>query len=221
MLVLLVTQGQYYVTDERTGSRHQLTTSRLASFCKGATGDALTLPWSAQPLQGYDARGRAAVVELLRCEDFREMCKRDMVRAEAPSLSRLGSNARWSPGGAWEHSSLVWRLVEPAMGHAHCREALSAALRLMSFYGEGRDEAAAECFRDRLYVAQFVETMGRDVTRDLLNGFLAKAAEHPRGGTADFLPRLACVLRSFEWRGITYEPRRACEYALFLLDMPA
>lgn len=31
MLVLLVTQGQYYVTDERTGSRHALTTARLSA----------------------------------------------------------------------------------------------------------------------------------------------------------------------------------------------
>ena len=38
LLVLLVTQGQYYVTDERTGSRHALTTARLGTFCKGATG---------------------------------------------------------------------------------------------------------------------------------------------------------------------------------------
>ena len=108
MLVLLVTQGQYYVTDERTGSRHELTTARLGSFCKGPTGDALTPPWSRQPLQAYDSKGR--------------------------------------------------------------------------------DEAAAECFRDRLYVSRFVESMGRDVTCDLLRGYLDKSAEHPRGGTADFLP---------------------------------
>ena len=56
--------------------------------------------------------------------------------------------------------SLVWKLVEPTMGHNHCREALSAVLRLTSLYGEGRDEAAAECFRDRLYVSRFVESMG-------------------------------------------------------------
>ena len=107
------------------------------------------------------------------------------------------------------------------MGHSHCREALSAALRLTGFYGEGRDEATAECFRDRLYVSQFAESMGRDVTRDLLRGYLDKSAEHPRGSTTDFLPRLACALRSMEWRGIAFEPRRACEYALSLLDLPA
>ena len=44
MLVLLVTQGQYYVADERTESRHALTTARFDTFCKGATGDALTPP---------------------------------------------------------------------------------------------------------------------------------------------------------------------------------
>ncbi|MBR1829329.1 MAG: hypothetical protein IJ781_07460, partial [Atopobiaceae bacterium] len=130
MLVLLVTQGQYYVTDERTGSRHALTTARLGTFCKGATGDALTQPWSRQPLQDYDAKGRAAVVALLNSGDFREMCKRDMVRVEAWAASRMGANAKWSLGGTWEHASLVWRLVEPTMGHGHCREALSAALRL-------------------------------------------------------------------------------------------
>lgn len=30
------------------------------------------------------------------------------------------------------------------MGHSHSREALSAALGLSSFYGEGRDEACTE-----------------------------------------------------------------------------
>ena len=198
-----------------------LTTARLGTFCKGATGDALTPPWSRQPLQDYDAKGRAAVVALLNSRDFREMCKRDMVRVESWAASRMGANAKWNLSGTWEHASLVWRLVEPTMGHSHCREALSAALRLTGFYGEGRDEATAECFRDRMYVSQFVEAMGRDVTRDLLSGYLDRSAEHPRGGTADFLPRLACALRSMEWRGISYEPRRACEYALSLLDLPA
>ena len=167
LLVLLVTQGQYYVADERTGSRHALTTARLGTFCKGAEGDALTPPWSAQPLQGYDAKGRAALMALLNCSDFREMCKRDMVRVEAWATNRMGANARWCIDGAWEQANLVWRLIEPTMGHAHCCEALSAALRLTGLRGEGRDEAAAECFRDRLYVSQFVEGMGRDVTRDL------------------------------------------------------
>lgn len=221
MLVLLVTQGQYYVTDERTGSRHELTTARLGSFCKGTTGDSLTPPWSRQPLQAYDSKGRAAVVALLGCGDFREMCKRDMVRVEAWAASRMGANARWNLSGTWEQVSLVWKLVEPTMGHNHCREALSAVLRLTSLYGEGRDEACAECFRDRLYVSRFVESIGRDVTCDLLRGYLDKSAEHPRGDTADFLPRLACALHSMEWRGIAYDPRRACEYALSLLDLPA
>ena len=221
MLVLLVTQGQYYVTDERTGSRHELTTARLGSFCKGTTGDALTPPWSRSALQAYDSKGRAAVVALLNSGDFREMCKRDMVRVEAWAASRMGANARWNLSGTWEQVSLVWKLVEPTMGHNHCREALSAVLRLTSLYGEGRDEAAAECFRDRLYVSRFVESMGRDVTCDLLRGYLDKSAEHPRGDTADFLPRLACALHSMEWRGIAYDPCRACEYALSLLDLPA
>ena len=209
MLVLLVTQEQYYVTDERTVSRHQLTTARLGTFCRGAAGDALTPPWRRHALQDYDSKGRAALVALLGCGGFREMCKRDMVRLEAWAASRMGGNAKWNLSGSWEHANLMWRLVEPVMGHNHCREALSAALRLAGFYDEGRDEAAAECFRDRLYVSQFVEPMGRDVTRDLLRGYLGKSAEHPRGGTADFLPLLACTLRTFEWRGISVEPRRA------------
>ena len=147
LLVMLATQGQCYVLDERTGSRHELTAARLGTFCKGAAGDALTPPWSGRPLQEYDAKGRAALVALMGCGDFREMCKRDMVRVEPWAASRMGSRARWSLVGAWEHVSLVWRLVEPTMGHGHSREALSAALGLSSFYGEGRDEACAECFR--------------------------------------------------------------------------
>jgi hypothetical protein len=221
LLVMLATQGQCYVLDERTGSRHELTTARLGTFCKGATGDALTPPWSRRPLQEYDAKGRAALVALMGCGDFREMCKRDMVRVEPWAASRMGSHARWNLVGAWEQVNLVWRLVEPTMGHSHSREALSAALGLSSFYGEGRDEACAECFRDRLYVSRLMEGIGRDLTRDLLRGYLDKAAEHPRGGTLDFIPRLSFALRTLECRGISYEPRRACEYALSLLDLPA
>ena len=59
------------------------------------------------------------------------------------------------------------------------------------------------------------------MTCNLLRGYLDKSTEHPRGGTADFLPRLACALHSMEWRSIAYAPRRACEYALSLLDLPA
>ena len=132
----------------------------------------------------------------------------------------MGANAKWNLNGTWEQASLVWRLVEPVMGHNHSREALSAALHISSFYGEGSDEACAECFRDRLYVSRLAESFGHDVTRDLIKGYLDKATEHPRGGTSDFLPRLACALRSLEWRGVAFEPRRACEYALSLLDLP-
>lgn len=220
MLVLLVTQGQYYVTDERAGSRHALTTARLGAFCKGAAGDALTPPWSRQPLQEYDGGGRAALVAMLGCADFREMCKRDMVRVEAWAASRMGASARLELDGAWEGASLVWRLVEPTAGHDRCREALSAALRLSASHGEGYGGALAECFRDRYYVSQFVESMGRDVTRDLLRGYLDRGDEHPRGSVSDFLPSLACALRSMEWRGIAFDPRRACQHALTLLDLP-
>lgn len=82
LMVMLATQGQCYVLDERGGARHQLTPARLGTFCKGATGDALTPPWSTRPLHEYDSRGRAAVVSLMGCDDFLKMCRRDMVRVE-------------------------------------------------------------------------------------------------------------------------------------------
>ena len=50
LLVMLATQGQAYVMDERTGRRHALTSARLNSFVKDAHGDALTPPWSSVPL---------------------------------------------------------------------------------------------------------------------------------------------------------------------------
>lgn len=89
--------------------------------------DALTPPWSRQPLQDYDAKAKTALVAMLGCGDFREMCKRDMVRVEAWAASRIGANTKWNPSGSLEHVNLVWRIVEPQMGHNHCREALSAA----------------------------------------------------------------------------------------------
>ena len=97
MLVLMVTQGQYYVTDERTGSRHALTTARLDTFCKGVTGNALTPPWSRQPLQDYNAKGRAAMVAMLNSDNFREMFKRDMVRVESWAASHMGGQRQVEP----------------------------------------------------------------------------------------------------------------------------
>lgn len=47
-----------------------------------------------------------------------------------------------------------------------------------------------------------------DMTRDLLRGCLDKSAEYPRRGTADCLPRLACVLRSMEWGRHARSPPR-------------
>ena len=221
LMVMLAAQGQCYVLDERTGSRHQLTAARLDSFCKGATGDELTPPWSARPLHEYDSRGRAAVVSLMACDDFLEMCKRDMVRVEPWAASRMGGSARWNLCGTWEHVSPVWRMVEPAVGHAHAREALSAALRLTGFQGEGRDFACAECFRDRMHVSRLVEGWGRDLTRELLRGYLDACVGHPDTTMADFLPRLSMALRTLAYHGIAVEPRRACEYALHLLEVPA
>ena len=221
LMVMLATQGQCYVLDERTGSRHQLTAQRLGTFCKGATGDALTPPWSTRPLHEYDGRGRAAVVSLMGCDDFLQMCRRDMLRVEPWAASRMGGSARWNLCGTWEQVNAVWRMVEPAVGHAHAREALSAALRLTGFRGEGRDFACTECFRDRMHVGRLVEDWGRDVTRDLLRGYIEASAGHPDATVADFLPRLSMALRTFAYQDIAVEPRRACEYALSLLGMPA
>ena len=44
---------------------------------------------------------------MLGCGDFREMCKRDMVRVEAWAASRMGANAKWNPSGSLEHVNLV------------------------------------------------------------------------------------------------------------------
>ena len=96
LLVLLATQGQAYVMDERTGRRHALTAGRLAAFCDGATGNALTPPWSADALQDYDPAARKTVVRLFASEDFCQMARRDMLRVSAWELSRRAFNkARW------------------------------------------------------------------------------------------------------------------------------
>ena len=78
--MLLATQGQAYVMDERTGRRHALTPARLSSFCKDAHDDALTPPWSADALQDYDPAARKSLVQLFATGDFCQMLRRDMVR---------------------------------------------------------------------------------------------------------------------------------------------
>lgn len=218
MLVLLATQGQCYVTNERTGARHQLTGARLGSFCKGATGDALTPPWSLSPLQDYDARGRAAIVSLMACDDFLQLVRRDMVRLEPWGASRMGMLAGHNISGSWDDVLPVWRMVEPVVGHSHSREALSAALRLGGFRGEGRD-AAADCFRERAYARMLAEAVGRDRTRDLVRGYLDKAFRHH--DLTGFLSQLVWAFRMLDYRGIELDHRRACEHALAMLDLPA
>ena len=45
------------------------------------------------------------MVSLMGCDDFLEMCKRDMVRVEPWAASRMGGSARWNLCGTWEHVS--------------------------------------------------------------------------------------------------------------------
>ena len=220
LLVMLVTQGQFYVLDERSGERHALTAERLDSFCRGAEGDALTPPWSTRPLQDYDARGRAVLLSLLGCGDFREMCKRDMVRVDPRATSFLGARFGSTLRGEWGRVSLVWRMVEPTMGHERSREALSAALLLSRPRMYWDDEAGAECFHERGRVEGLVGSLGRDVTRDLLRGYLAKSAELPAGAASSFIPSVEQVVCALARHGVSADPRRVCEHALSLLDVP-
>ena len=95
-------------------------------------GDALTPPWSVRPLHKYDGSDRAAVVTLMGCDDFLQMCR-----------------------------------------------------------------------------------------RDLLRGYIDRAMGHPNATMADFLPRLSMALRTLACHDVSMEPRRACEYALDLLELPS
>lgn len=56
--------------------------------------------------------------------------------------------------------------------------------------------------------------------RDLLRGYIDRAMGHPNATMADFLPRLSMTLRTLAYHNVSVEPRRACEYALDLLELP-
>ncbi|MBR3313057.1 MAG: hypothetical protein IKG18_02845 [Atopobiaceae bacterium] len=147
LLVLLATQGQAYVMDERTGRRRALTAGRLASFCRGAHDDALTPPWSVDALQDYDSAARKALVALFATDDFCQMARRDMLRVSAWELARRSNSIAWCFQGSWESVSLMWRLVEPVVGHDAARDALSSAMGTLATYlGNGRSYAACELF---------------------------------------------------------------------------
>ena len=117
------------------------------------------------------------MVTLIGCDDFLEICKRDMLRVEPWVASRIGANARWNLCGTWEGLNAVWRMFEPAIGHNHAREVLSTALRLTGFRGEGRD-----------------------LTRNLLRGYIDRAAGPPDATVADFPPRLSMALHALAYR---------------------
>ncbi len=56
--------------------------------------------------------------------------------------------------------------------------------------------------------------------RDLLRGYIDRAMGHPNATMADFLPRLSMALRTLACHNVSMEPRRACENALDLLELP-
>ena len=217
LLVLLATQGQAYVMDERTGRRRALTAGRLASFCSGAHGDALTPPWSADALQDYDAAARKAMVQLFATEDFSQMARRDMVRACAWELSRRSYSVAWGFEGAWEHVSLMWRLVEPSLGHDLARDALSSALGVLSPYLRGSAHAAYELFRRSRYVNDVDAYLGRDRTRRLVADVLELGARTETGCMGDVFSALDTLVYTLARNGVELDKGKLCRHAVRML----
>ena len=201
--------------EDRAGSRPALTSARLNSFVKDAHGDALTPPWSSDPLQEYGACGRAAVVELFGSRDFLELAKRDMVRLGAWHMERTGRSAAWRLDGTWECVSLTWRLVEPIVGHDRARETLSCALSLADGYLVGADAAVYTLFRECRYVPDLDLALGRDRTRELVRGYVSRSHGEDVGSLA---MNVSGLLHTFGALDVAFDSGRLVRHVLRLMD---
>ena len=221
LLVLLATQGQAYVMDERTGRRHALTAGRLAAFCSGAHDDALTPPWSVDALQDYDPAARKAIVQLFACDDFCQMARRDMVRVSAWELARRSNSVAWGFQGAWDSVSLMWRLVEPVVGHDVARDALSSAMGTLATYlGNGRSYAACELFGGSRSIHDVDAFLGRDRTRMLVSDVLELGESVESGYMGDVTSAMAHLVGTLAGLGIELDRSRLCRHAMRLLAQP-
>ncbi|MDO4797194.1 MAG: PcfJ domain-containing protein [Coriobacteriales bacterium] len=216
LLVMLATQGQCYIMDERTGRRHVLTPARLCSFAKDAHGDALTPPWSKVPLQEYGPIARSVIVELFAVRDFLEMVKRDMVRLDAWSIARMGRSIPWNVNGTWEHINLAWRVIEPIVGHERARHALSGTIGLDTCPYE--DIAVHVLFRESRFLPDLDLTLGRDRTRELVSGYLEQAARSDGGNCGSLILGVSDLLRTFGALDVPFDPGRLVRHVLRLLD---
>ena len=218
LLVLLATQGQAYVMDERTGRRHALTAGRLAAFCDGARDSTLTPPWSADALQDYDPAARKAVVRLFASEDFCQIARRDMLRVSAWELSRRADGVRYSVDSSWESVSLMWRLVEPVVGHDVARDALSSAMGTLATYlGNGRSYAAYELFRGCCQIRDVDAFLGRDRTRMLVSDVLELGTAVDSGYMGDVVGSLAYLVCTLARLGVELDGNKLCRHAMRLL----
>lgn len=73
---------------------------------------------------------------MLRDEDLRELLKRDMRRAETWNLNRCRPHVGMRASDTWDECGAIRKLVDPLVGHAHAREAVSSAQGICL---EGRD----------------------------------------------------------------------------------
>ena len=221
LLVLLATQGQAYVMDERTGRRRALTAGRLASFCDGAHDDALTPPWSVDALQDYDPAARKALVNLFATDDFCQMLRRDMVRVSAWELARRSNSIAWGFEGSWDSVSLMWRLVEPVVGHDVARDALSSAMGTLATYlGNGRSYAACELFGGSRSIHDVDAYLGRDRTRMLVADVLELGASVETGYMGDVTSAMAHLVGTLAGLGVELDRSGLCRHAMRLLAQP-
>ncbi|MBO7673756.1 MAG: hypothetical protein J6S63_01950, partial [Atopobiaceae bacterium] len=198
--------------------RHALTAGRLASFCSGAHDDALTPPWSVDALQDYDPAARKALVALFATDDFCQMARRDMVRVSAWELSRRSNSVAWGFQGAWESVSLMWRLVEPVVGHDVARDALSSAMGTLATYlGNGRSYAACELFGGSRSVHDVDAYLGRDRTRMLVADVLELGASVETGYMGDVTSAMAHLVGTLAGLGVELDRSRLCRHAMRLL----
>ena len=178
VLVLMVTQGQYYVRDERTGRVRAATGSTLKTFARGAGWDsdaALTPPWLASPISDLTAKECENLMTVLADPSLRELTKRGMLRIERLSLQRTlrpWMSEDWE-GALRDRAALraAWKAASEAHGE-------QAAARCLARHLLGcRRGGETDVFCGLGHAAALAERLSNDTMREVVRAVV----EHERG----------------------------------------
>lgn len=168
-LVMLVTQGQYYI---RTGDNiKQLTGRRLHQWVSGndEVDENIRPAWSDESLMRYDRESCCNLMKIIEFDTARELIKRDLLHFQPFELSRIHYVARLTETCEWDAVEPVIRLLTRHYGHDIMRRAVSCACHTV-FRDPTNAEWVPACatLEECDFAARMIEMVGPDNTLKII-----------------------------------------------------